>query len=74
MLLFSGRELSITLVRMGISFSVSSLKNENKKARKERRIEFWLMQIFSMRAARGGFLNDEVTLFILVTFQIDKQN
>ena len=32
------------------------------------------MQIFSMRAARGGFLKDEVTLFILVTFQIDKQN
>ena len=65
MLLFSVPELSITLVRMGISFSVLSLKKKKKKKGKKRKED---------RAARGGFLKVEVTLFILVTSQIDKQN
>ena len=64
MLLFSVPELSITLVRMGISFSVLSLKKKKKKGKKRK----------EDRAARGGFLKVEVTLFILVTSQIDKQN
>lgn len=57
---------------MGISFSVLSLKKKRGgKKRKEDRV---LNNANQLRAARGGFLKVEVTLFILVTFQIDKQN
>ena len=33
-----------------------------------------IIAILSMQAARGGFLKVVVILFILITFQIDKQN